>query len=198
MGRKADEIKKREAELQKYKDAQLLKKSEELGLAFTNHELPPDDGEGEEIEEDLRTTLLSMIPYTKSWYKAKAAEEEMDDLGRIKIEKTKANDFLAMAKGDRSEEALGKLMEDTNNDFFYFNKMRDKMEGEGAFEYKQIDLNPFGDIAANKNRLRRAIRMQFDIVEETGAISFGVTVQNAKDSKKRQIAAQRHAPCSWR
>ncbi len=81
----------------------IKKKTEEAGLNFVATELPPDEVDEKEVERSLYTSVMSMVPYTNAWYEARAAEEEMDDLKKIKIEKVKAADLLTMSKMGRHE-----------------------------------------------------------------------------------------------
>jgi hypothetical protein len=197
---KNDEMRKRQEEKARWEKEQLVKKTEELGLAFVNNELPPDDDEEVTVNTSLSKSLLSMIPFTQAYYEAQASEQEMDDLAKIRIEKAKASDLLALSKMGKHEEALEKMMAETNNDFFYFNKLKQKMEADGKFKYKTINLNPFKDIGNKKNRLRKAIRMNFDDVKSSDVLNLAASVLNAndKDAALKRLRAMRFAPCSWR
>ena len=197
MGRN-DEMKKRKAEKEKWEREQLLKRTEEAGLAYVHHEIVDDDVE---VQESIAKSLMSFIPGTTAYYEAKASEEEMDDLAKIRIEKAKANDMLALAKmPGKHEEALERMMAETNNDFFYFNALKDKRTKEGKYTYEEKDLNPFKDIGSKKNRFRRAIRMQFDMIKESSNINIAARVDNAndKDAAIKKLRALRNLPCSWR
>lgn len=197
MGRN-EEMKKRKEEKEKWERAELLRKMEETGMAYVEREIVDDDVV---VEETILTSLLSMIPGTKAYADAKASEEEMDDLGKIRIEKAKANDLLALAKmPGKHEEALEKMMAETNNDFFYFNKLKDKYTKEGKYSYKEQDMDPFRDIGSKKNRFRKAIRMQFDMIQKSSTINLAARVDNAndKDAAIKKLRALRNLPCSWR
>ena len=197
MGRN-DLMAKRQKEKEQWENDQLLKKAEELGLNYQQVEIPDED---KEVKSTIVHSILAMIPGTQAYYEASASEQEMDDLAKIRIEKAKANDLLALAQiPGKHDEALETMMAETNNDFFYFNALKFKMENEGKFKYKTKDLNPFKDIGSKKNRLRKAIRMQFDIVMRTESVNLNATVDNANDAEanKKKMRALRNQPCSWR
>lgn len=199
MGR-GDEMRKRKEEKEKWEQEQLLKKAEDAGLTFQDNGLPPPDDEDVYADPGIIKSLLSMIPGTQAYYEAQASEQEMDDLAKIRIEKTKANDLLAMAKMGKHEEALDKMMAETNNDFFYFNKLKERITKEGKYSYKEIDLNPFKDIGSKKNRLRKALRMQFNVLTTSDTLNLSATVEGANDKAAalKHQRALRNSPCSWR
>ena len=170
-------------------------KAAEAGLGYVDHEIPPDEVDQKEVRRNILTSLRSMIPYTNEWYEARAAEEEMDDLKKIRIERVKANDLYVMTKMGKHEEALTDMMAETNYDFFYFNKLKFKMEEEGKFSFeipKNVDM--FGtDIL--KNRLRKAINMVLNTIDEntTGELLRMANVQS-QGHKKYDSST----PCCWR
>lgn len=167
----------------------------EAGLGYVDHELPPDEVEDKAVRRTIIYSLRSMIPYTNEWYEANAAEEEMDDLKKIRVERVKANDLYVKTKMGKHEEALTDMMAETNYDFFYFNKLKYKMEQEGKFSFeipKNIDM--FGtDI--NKNRLRKAINLVLNAIDEN------TTSELARLANVESVGHKRHdnnTPCSWR
>lgn len=198
MGRKSDEIRKRKEENEKLRRDELLRRTEELGLGFTDHELPPEEMEQQSVNTGLTYSFLSMIPYTTAWYETKASELEMDDLAKIRIERARAQDFLAMTRMNRHDEALAKMMEDTNNDFFYFNKLKHRLSEEGKYKYPLRKRSPFEDIGHNKNRLRRALHKEFSIVGASDVLNLGACVVGAHARSAAAERAARMAPCSWR
>ena len=178
-----------------------MKKAESAGLTYVDNALPPVDEDDISQDTGIIKSFLSMIPYTEAYYEATASEEEMNDLAKIRIEKAKANDLLALAKMGKHEEALEKMMSETNNDFFYFNKLKDKLETQGKFQYKEIKLNQFADIGSKKNRFRKAIRMQFDVIAgSSDMLNLSATVEGANDKEAalKKLRAARNSPCTWR
>ena len=157
---KATRIADREKATNRENARMLLERAEELGLNYHEVELPPDELEETQYKKTILSSLTSMIPYTQAWYEANAAEDEMDDLGKIRIERAQCADLVAMTKMGRHEEALAKMMAETNNDFFYFNKLRMKMEAEGKIKVEVPNLNPFKDLEQGKGRNRFSF-MQF-------------------------------------
>mmetsp|Transcript_31513 Transcript_31513/g.71585 ORF Transcript_31513/g.71585 Transcript_31513/m.71585 type:complete len:187 (+) Transcript_31513:179-739(+) len=151
----------------------------DAGVEFTDHELPPDEVEDKEVQKSMLQSLRTMIPYTDEWYEAKAAEEEMDDLKAIRIERVKASDFSSMAKMGRHEEALTRMMSDSNNDFFFFNKLKFKMEAEGKWKYGekgQEDALVTLSRGSKRNRLKKAANALY------GAFDVGITAELARMS----------------
>jgi hypothetical protein len=191
---------KKQAELAKKEQldhtTKLLK---ETGLEFVDNELPPDEVDEKEVERSLWTSLMTFIPGTNEYYEAKAAEDEMDDLKKIRIEKVRAADLYALTKIGRHEEALDKMMLETNNDFFYFNKLKFKMENEGkwSFDFKN-HRNTISNAAlsgAQRNRLRKAANSVY------GAMDSEVTEELARLSNIQNNVGKKHdrnLPCSWR
>ena len=151
---KAARIADREKATARENAKMLLERASELGLNYQEVELPPEELEEAQYKKSILNSLASMIPYTQAWYEATAAEEEMDDLGKIRIERAKCDDLVAMSKMGKHEEALAKMMSETNNDFFYFNKLRVKMEAEGKIKVEVPNLNPFKDLEHGKGRNR--------------------------------------------
>jgi hypothetical protein len=169
-----------------------------VGLDFVDHELPPDEVDEKLVQRSLITSLRSIIPYTNEWYEAKAAEEEMDDLKKIRIEKVKADDLYTMTKTGRYEEALENMMSETNYDFFYFNKLKMKMENDGKFHFeKPKKINVFADFekGSNRNRLKRAINAVNSFMDETMTNEL-TRIANLDEKISRKFAND--GPCLWR
>jgi len=83
---------KKQAEVAKEERlSQAKKKIDEAGLGFVDYELPPDEVSEKEVRRSLLTSIRTFIPYTNEWYEAAAAEEEMDDLRKIRIEPRSAS-----------------------------------------------------------------------------------------------------------
>lgn len=142
-------------------DLERMKKGvEQKGQGFVQVELPPDEVDEEQVRRSLYTSLMTFLPFTNEYYEAKAAEDEMDDLKKIRVERVKAGDLMAMSKMGRHEDALDTMMSETNYDFFYFNKLKMKMEAEGKFSFTPPDTSSlFATLdKGKKNRLRKAIQ----------------------------------------
>jgi hypothetical protein len=156
MASRMDKVAKEAKATERENAKMILERAKELGLEYQNEELPPDELDEDQYKKGLAYSLLSMIPYTQAWYEGFAAEEEMDDLAKIHIERSKCDDLVSLTKMGRhkNEEALQKMMKETNHDFFYFNKLRTKMEAEGQIEVRLPDLNPFKDLEHGKNKNR--------------------------------------------
>lgn len=173
---------------------------EDLGQVFTDYELPPDEVDEKEVRRSILTSIRTFIPYTNEWYEAKAAEEELDDLKKIKIEKVKAADLLTMSKVGRHDEALDQMMSETNYDFFYFNKLKFKMENEGKFKFEfKADRASLSKISQvnKRNRLRKAVNTAYgaldeDVMNELSRMS-NVSGENGKGK-----VYDKNTPCNWR
>eukprot|EP01038_Epipyxis_sp_PR26KG_P006965 gene6965-9520_t len=158
-----DRMKQRKAADRKEHMDNIMKVAEEAGLDFVDYELPPDEVDEEEVKKSVGASLLALIPFTQAYYESAAAEEEMDNLKKIRIEKVRASDFLAMSKMGKHDEALEQMMAETNYDFFYFNKLKMKMEEEGRFKFERANLNPFQELdrSSNRNRIKRALHANY-------------------------------------
>jgi hypothetical protein len=202
---KEEAKKKRLAEAEKERLELLQKKMENAGLNFVDHELPPDEIDDEVMDQTKKSiwaSFKSMIPYTSEWYESFQAEDEMDNFSRIKIEKAKANDLLAMTKVGRHEEALEMMMSETNNDFFFFNKLKFKMEEEGKWDYKEPQLDPFGSLSkgTGRNRIKKAMGAQYSILSAQQQADMKKATRSlgnvgGEDVKK---LPRKDAPCIWR
>jgi hypothetical protein len=186
-------------EKQKQDDIEYMKQgAADAGLGFVEYELPPDDVEEKEVQRTLWTSLKSFIPYTNEWYEAMAAEEEMDNLKKIRIERVKAEDLLTMTKMGRHEEALESMMAETNYDFFYFNKLKMKMEAEGKFQFTvPTNNNMFAefDKSGNRNRLKKAINQVNTFMDDktTQELTRLASVEASRSKK-----FSNDEPCVWR
>jgi hypothetical protein len=196
MGRREEETKRRQAEMEKEKIEQLKLKLADLGLEDKEIYVPPDDIDEKSVQKSMLNSLLSIIPYTNAWYEAKAAEEEMNDLRKIRIEKVKANDLLALARiPGRHDEALQKLMSETDRDFHYFNRLRCQKISEGKFTPFPEVINPFKEIERGRNRIKKAVKKPFAMMDDS------LLKAVAKPAKPITQAAKKFsadAPCSWR
>jgi hypothetical protein len=175
LSKREEQTKQRQLQMEQERLEQINNKLTEMGIADFNHDTPPDEVDEASVQRSTYKTLISMIPYTNAWYEAKAAEDEMDGLKAIRIEKTKASDLLALAKiPNRSEEALRKLMSETNNDFHYFNRLRTKLESEGKFVPFKPAKNMFKDAGGAKNRVKKAFRKNFSILDHSVSKSLNL------------------------
>ena len=148
MGKKDEQMKQRAALAKEEKRAQIYERMEEIGVRGSDPNwLPDDEIDEEDVQKSLWYTFKSMIPGTNEYYESTQAEEDLDDLKGIRIEKAKANDLLALAKMGKHEEALAKMKMDTTNDYHYFNRLMTKMRDEGKWELKPPPSNPFADVA---------------------------------------------------
>lgn len=194
---KLERMKKQAEIAKKERISQATEQIKDAGLEFVDHELPPDEVDEKEVRRSLLTSIRTFIPYTNEWYEAKAAEEEMDDLRKIRIEKVRAADLYTLTKIGRHDEALDNMMAETNNDFFYFNKLKFKMENEGKwkFEFKSNSAAFGGNRHEHRNRLRKAVNTVY------GAMDEETTNELARLSNAQAAATKRYdrsAPCNWR
>lgn len=194
---KLERMKKQAEIAKKERISHATDKIKEAGLEFVDHELPPDEVDEKEVRRSLMTSIRTFIPYTNEWYEARAAEEEMDDLRKIRIEKVKAADLYTLTKIGRHEEALDSMMAETNNDFFFFNKLKFKMENEGKwkFEFKSGSFASAGNRNVHRNRLRKAVNTVYGEMDEE------MTNELARLSNAQASAGKRYdrsAPCNWR
>lgn len=172
-------------------EARLKEKMDRAGLNFEDHELPPDEIDEKEVSKGAWYTLKSMVPFTDAYYEASAAEDEMDNLRKIRIEKAKASDLLALTKNGRHEEALAKMMSETNNDFFFFNKLRTKMEQEGKLAPETIK----GPTVKTRNRIKKAHGKRFEMISAAETEALTAMTRPVENEKKRP---REDAPCTWR
>lgn len=177
------------------------KKAEEKGLGFVEYELPPDDVDEEEVRRTLLTSLRAFIPYTQEWYEALAAEEDLDNLKRILKEKSKVHDLYTMSKMGRHEEALDMMMSETNYDFFYFNKLKYKMELEGKFNFETPnDSNLFRALdskGGHRNRLKKAINQVYNVLDQKMTDELA-RLSHIADGNQQVKKYGNDQPCIWR
>ena len=110
---KGKEERAKEAHLEE--KAFIAEKMKEQGLGFEAHELPPLDEEGDnalelQVKKTFWQSLKALLPGSDEAFEGAMAEEEMDNLQKIEIEKAKAQDLLALTKIGRHEEALDTMM----------------------------------------------------------------------------------------
>ena len=192
----------RAQEIHQEKIAHLQKLLEEKGLNFEENEIPPDDVDPSIVSKTGWQQFKSLIPYTDEWYESRQAETEMDDLTRMRLEKAKAKDLLAMTKTGKHEEALEEMMAVTNNDFFFFNKLMTKMQEEGTFSFDKPELNPFENLqkGTGRNRIKKAAVAQFNVIDD-GAMKMASAQMNAniETAGEKKIPPQdMTALCTWR
>lgn len=178
----------------------VMKRAEELGQGFVDYELPPDEVDEDMVKRSLWTSLRTFIPYTNEWYEAKAAEEEMDDLKKIRIERVKAEDLYHMSKIGKHDDALLTMLSETNYDYFYFNKLKYKMENEGKFKFelpRENNLFLMLEKGPNKNRLRKAINQAYSFMDDkmTNELARLASVSDGSVNQKRYTNDN---PCMWR
>ena len=190
---KAELVKQRKEQARKEQAEVNRRRAAELGLGYVAVDVPPDEVDVKDVKRTQLNAFLSMVPYTNAWYEAQAALAEMDDLKRIRIERVKAEDLHLMTKVGRHEEALEKMMAETNYDFFYFNKLKDKHEKEGKWSFSVPNLNPFSFLSAGKdrNRIKKAFGSNFNLIE-TGSSSITALNVNETNLKGDSIL------CLWR
>jgi hypothetical protein len=196
MGKKkrSEELKKKEKQKEK---KGFQNKINELGLGYEEVELPPDEVKRDDVAKSLFHTIKSLVPYTNEYYEALKAEEELNDLEKIRIEKTRAQELISKSRLGRHEEALEEMMDETNNDFYYFNKMKHRETMLGRYTYRPPSMDPFRFMSRGQNRLRKAVGQQFGLLDESllkqlrahgrEMASLGMKLQEEKDE-----------PCSWR
>eukprot|EP01041_Mallomonas_annulata_P011107 gene11107-23210_t len=173
----------------------MMEKIAELGLEGKEIELPPDEVDYKDVEKSAEYSLMSFLPYTQAWYEAKAAEEALDGLKMIRQEISEANDLVAMTRMGRHEEALSTMMKETNNDYHYFNKLKNAEIEKGRFKYRPRNLDPFKDASQGKNRLIKAYKLHFDTITDSSLLKQ-INVQTRASKKKDTGPASKK--CPWR
>jgi len=176
----------------------LKEKMDNAGLSHIDHGLPDEeiDQNDERIKATWWKSIKGIFPGTDEYYEGMAAEDEMDDLKAIRVEKAKASDYLAMTKTGKHEQALAIMMSDTNNDFFFFNKLMTKYREEGKWEYEDQELNPFGvmEAAQRRNRIRKAYRNTYQLTTNDQATALQGTLDAMDNSKKINTSTT----CNWK
>lgn len=193
--KKRSEEQKRKERLKERKGFE--NKINELGLEYEEVELPPDVVKREDVAKSLIHTIKSLVPYTQEYYEGLKAEEEMNDLQKIRIEKSRAQELISKTRVGRHDEALEEMMDETNNDFYYFNKLKYQETLKGKFKYHPPTLDPFRFMSRGQNRLRKAVGQQFGLLDDSllkqlrahgrEMAGLGMKIQEEKDE-----------PCSWR
>ena len=122
----------------------------------------------------------------------------MDGLTAIRIEKTKADDLLALARNPkRTGEALQKLMAETNNDFHYFNRLRAEKIANGTYVPIKTAANAFKDAGGLKNRVKKAIKKPYEDTNNSAMLMMS-GMSKTKTKKVASTVATADAPCVWR
>ncbi len=198
MGKRDEEMKRRLDQIKQEKLDLLKNKLNDLGLAETEQDIPPDDVDQKEVERTMAYSLLSLIPYTQAWYESRAAEEEMDNLKKIRIERAKAEDFVAMTKMGKHEDALKAMMTETNRDFHFFNKLKTKLIEEGKFKEEENERDPFKDIERGRNRIKKAFRRQFALIDDSLQSQLKSQTRSITESDDARRKRLKSTPCIWR
>ena len=195
MGRSQSEKEERKAKQKDKKD--LAAKIARLGLTYEEAEIPPDEVERKDVEKSLLYTIKSMVPGTQEYYEALRAEEEMNDLFQIEVEKARARELISKTRVGRHDEALEEMLDETDHDFHYFNKIKHKQTLEGKFVYPKPKGDPFKYMERGQNRIRKAVRMQFGLMDEGLMRKLAVHGRNmASTGNKLQL--DKDEPCMWR
>ena len=68
-----------------------------------------------------------------------------------------------MTKVGKHEEALAKMMSETDRDFFFFNKLKKEKTEKGQWEFKKPVLNPyeFMEKGSEQNRFKKAFNKSY-------------------------------------
>jgi hypothetical protein len=171
-------------------------KLDKLGLGYQELDIPPDEVNQKDVEKGMWHTLRSMIPYTNEYYEAAAAEDELNDLVKIRREMARATELVQQACVGDYNEALEEMLAETNNDFYYFNKIKYRQEQEGKWKYEPKQQDPFKYLGRGQNRLRKAISKQYAMLDEVilkKLAAHGKGVGHKGDI--RQL--DKDKPCSW-
>jgi hypothetical protein len=198
--KKAKDAKNQAAERALEDEKRVLKeKMDAAGLSHIDHKLPDEDLtlDDPRIRKSLWKSIKGLFPGTDEYYEGMAAEDEMDDLKAIRIEKARANDYLAMTKTGKHEEALAVMMAETNNDFFFFNKLMTKYREEDKWKFEAPELNPFGlmEAAQRRNRIRRAFRATYQLTSNSQESALQGTLNAMKGTKNLRNTATN---CNWK
>ena len=142
---------------QRQREEALVQRAQELGLTYKDPELPVEDVDESAVKRSHLASLLALVPLTKEWHEARKAEDEFDNLPQIQREREKAHALLEMVRVGQQDRALEEMLRDTENDFFYFNKLRTKLEGEGKYAYEAPPVVKSRKERAMHNRFAKAI-----------------------------------------
>ena len=114
----------------------------------------------------LKTSFLSMIPFTRANVHAKEAERELNNIQALIAEKKKVKYLYDQIKQGKHETALDLMMSETDMDFHYFNRLK-STRGMGPsiktstrpctdvkidYSHSEIDLDKF--LVLKKNEVR--------------------------------------------
>jgi hypothetical protein len=175
------------------------KRLAEAGLAHVDQEMAygEDDGVAEKSHQTILKSFLGMIPWTSAWYESRAAEKEMDDFQAMKNELAKANDLLAMTTIGRHEEALSDMMAETNNDYFFFNKLKHKMVEDKSYKFEIPNLNKYAYLERGnaRNRLKKGHNAKFAVIDEAMAKLLASATKKISHEK---VANTIDTICNWR
>lgn len=169
---------------QRMNDERLVAKAHELGLGYREQAQPVDEVDDSLVQRSNLHAALAMVPFTSAWYEANFAEDDFDNLATIQRERAKASALLRMTEIGKHEKALAVMRSETKNDFYYFNKLKFKMETEGKYKYVE-PVNERMRKEHFKNIFVRAIDMEF--------IDFHALLQATA-----QQSAGAGRGCSWR
>jgi hypothetical protein len=135
-----------------------MKKQMKKTVGFNDGDDDDDDDEIDPASLTFSQTILSVIPYTKEYKIAQAAFEMLDNLKRIKTEKSDANAFMVRAKIGQHEEAMAEMLAETTENLDYFIDLRRKMKGKGQNIRTEIRVDLFEELARGKgkNRLKKS------------------------------------------
>lgn len=191
---KTDKEKRKE----KLKDKkEIADKVARLGLTYEEEEIPPDEVDRKDVAKSMMHTFKSMIPGTQEFYEAKKAEEEMDDLFQIEVEKARAKELISKTRVGRHEEALEEMLDETDHDFHYFNKIKHRQTEEGTFVYPKPDTDPFKYMERGQNRIRKAVRAQFGLMDEGLLKKLSVHGRDMA-STGNKLQEDKDLPCMWK
>lgn len=201
MGRKKKHAPPSKEEIERLKRLEEKEEAErklmELGLGYKEEEIPPDEVDRTMVDKGIWHTIKSMIPYTNAYYEAKAAMEELDDYHQIRVDIARAAELVSKARVGRHEEALEEMMAETNHDFFYFNKIKHNQTVEGKWKYVPPKLDPFRYLERGGNRLRKAVGMQFAILDVAVMRKLAVHGRLLGD-KVKTIQLDKDENCDWK
>ena len=197
MGKKKRYTAEEMAEMEKKKNRkQFNAKLDDMGLQYEEVDIPPDEVDRQEVAKGIVYTLRSMIPYTREYYEGLAAEMEMDDLYKIKVEQAKAKELLAKTRSGKHEEALEEMMDETNRDFHFFNKLKYQQAKEGKYKYKPLNVDPFKYIGRGQNRVRKAVVGQFAMLDDSLLAQLSAHGRAMNASSKLQ--EEKDQCCTWK
>lgn len=197
MGKKKRYTAEEMAEMEKMKNRQQFNaKLDDLGMNFEDVEIPPDEVDQQEVAKSLMHTLRSMIPYTKEYYEGMSAELEMNDLHKIRVEQAKARELLSKTRTGHELEALEEMMDDTNRDFHFFNKLKHQQTLDGKYKYTPLNVDPFKYIGRGQNRVRKAVVGQFAMLDDS--LLAKLSAHGRQINGGTRLQEDRDKGCSWK